>query len=50
MFSRGMNVVLEYRAIPVITNDSLLKRTMGVIDLKFADMSEPEKRMMVFKL
>ena len=32
MFSRGMDVVLKYRAIPAITNDSLSKRTMSVVN------------------
>ena len=35
MFSRGMDVVLKYRAIPAITNDSLSKRTMSVVNFKF---------------
>ena len=35
MFSRGMDVVLEYRVVPVIINDSLSKRTMSVVNAKF---------------
>ena len=35
MFSRGIDVVLEYRVVSMITNDSLLKRTMSVVNAKF---------------
>jgi len=35
MFSGGMDVVLEYRTGPVIINDSLSKRTMKVLNLRF---------------
>ena len=35
MFSRGMDVVLQYHAVPAITNDSLSKRTMSVVNAKF---------------
>ena len=35
MFSRGIVVVLKYRVVPVITNDSLSKRTMSVVKAKF---------------
>ena len=48
MFSRGMDVVLEYRAIPVITDDSLSKRTMRVANVKYPVMFA--KWAMVFNL
>ena len=42
MFSGGMDVVLEYRTVPVIINDSLSKRTMKVVNLIFPIMCESE--------
>ena len=50
MFSRGMDVVFKYRAVPEITNDSLSKRTMSVVDVKCAGRFESAKWTMVFKL
>ena len=35
MFSGGMDVVLEYRTGPTVIDDSLAKRTMKVVDLRF---------------
>jgi len=32
MFSGGMDVVLKYRTVPAIVNDSLSKRTMKVFN------------------
>jgi len=46
MFSRGMDVVLEYRTLPVVINDSLLKRTMKVLNL----ICESARWTMVFRL
>ena len=34
MFSRGMYLVLEYRVVPVMINDSLPKRTMRVVNVR----------------
>ena len=42
--------MLEYRVVPTITNDSLSKRTMGVVYPKFPAISESAKWAMVFKL
>jgi hypothetical protein len=52
MFSGGMDVVLEYRTVPVIINDSLSKRTMKVINSKFPIIYDGESASwtMVFKL
>ena len=43
MFSRGMDVVLEYRVVPGIINDSLSKRTMSVLNENFAGIFESAK-------
>ena len=50
MFSRGMDVVLEYRVALVIINDSLSKRTMRVDYAKFPLECGSAKWAMVFKL
>ena len=50
MFSRGPDVVLEYRVVLEITNNSLSKRTMRVVNPKFLAISESAKWAMVFKL
>ena len=50
MFSRGMDVVLEYCTIAAIINDSLSKRTMKVVNSRFLVISESERWTMVFKL
>ena len=50
MFSRGMDVVLEYRTVPVIIDDSLSKRTMKVIDSRIQAICESTRWTMVFKL
>ena len=44
MFSGEIDVVLEYRTVPAIINDSLSKRTMKVVNVKSARWT------MVFKL
>ena len=41
--------MLEYCAVPAIINDSLLKRTMKVVNCTFV-MCESARRTMVFKL
>ena len=45
-----MDVVLEYRAVPAIINDSLSKRTMSVVNVRFQAISVSAKWMMVLKL
>ena len=45
-----MDVVLEYRAVPVITDDSLSKRTMSVVNVKFLVICVSAKWAMEFKL
>ena len=51
MFSGGMDVVLEYRTVLAITNDSLSKRTMKVVNFRFLRvMCESARWTMVFKL
>ena len=51
MFSRGMDVVLEYRVVPAITNDPLSKRTMNIVNVKFLVIFVMSaKWTMVFKL
>ena len=50
MFSRGMYLVLEYRVVPVIINDSLSKRTMSVVNAKFLVRFVSAKWAIVFKL
>ena len=48
MFSRGMDVVLKYRVVLTITNDSLSKGTMKVVYVRL--ISGSAKWAMVFKL
>ena len=43
-----MDVVLEYRTVPEIINDSLLKRTMKAVNSRFG-MCESARWTMVFK-
>ena len=54
MFSGGVDVVLEYRTAPAITNDSLSKRTMKVMHhfrfLVKCGQSAKWMIMMVFKV
>jgi hypothetical protein len=51
MFSGAMDVVLEYRTVPVIINDSLLERTAKVVNFRFLIICESAARwMMMFKL
>ena len=46
-----MDVVLEYRVVPVVTNDSLSKRTMSVFNGRFRFIeSGSAKWAMMFKL
>ena len=42
--------MLKYHIIPVITNDSLVKRTMKVVNLRFLIICESARRRMVLKL
>ena len=48
MFSRGMDVVLEYHTAPAIINDSLSKRTMKVVNSRVF-ICESSRWMMVFQ-
>ena len=50
MFSRRMDVVLEYRTSPVIINYSLSKRTMKVANSTFLVTCESARRTMAVKL
>ena len=50
MFSRGMDVVLEYSVVLEITDDSLSKRTMRLVNAKFPVKCESAKWAMVFKI
>ena len=50
MFSREMDVVLAYRAVPDIINDSLSERTMSAVNVESPVICESAKWAMVFKL
>ena len=50
MFSGGMDVVLKYRIVPNIVNNSLLKRTMKAVKLRRFVTCESARRKMVFKI
>ena len=50
MFSRGMDLVLEYRAVLEIINNSLSKRAMSVVDVEFPVIFGSAKWAMMFKL
>ena len=50
MFSRGIDVALEYRTVPEIINNSLSKRTLKVVNSRFLVMCESARWAMVFKL
>ena len=43
MFSGRVDVVLEYRTVPAVTNDPLSKRTMKVANSRFLVMCESAK-------
>ena len=45
-----MDVVLEYRVVPLITNDSFSKRTMSVVNVKSPVIFGSAKWAMMFKL
>ena len=49
MFSGRVDVVLEYRTVPAITNNPLSKRTMRVANSRFFVMCESAKWAIVFK-
>ena len=49
MFSGGMDVVLKYRIVLAIINDSLSKRTMKAVNLRFI-ISDSARWKMTLKL
>ena len=50
MFSKGMDVVLEYRTVPSIINYSLSMRAMKVVNSRFLVICDSAGWMMVFKV
>ena len=49
MSSEGIDVVLEYRTVPAIVNDSFSKRAMKVVNSRFLVICGSARWTMVFR-